>query len=75
MNIPFLLELTLVRGSWTFNFDYVNYLLAGVIWYLGWCMVILLDAGVWQGGQHNESSCSGGNWRESERPGIARPFS
>ena len=24
-----------------FNFDYANYLLAGVIWSLGWCMVIL----------------------------------
>lgn len=36
-----LLELTVIRLSWTFNFDYENYLLAGVIWSLGWCMVIL----------------------------------
>ena len=36
-----LLELTLIRVSWTFNFDYANYMLAGVIWSLGWCMVIL----------------------------------
>jgi uncharacterized membrane protein len=36
-----LLELTIIRLSWTFNFDYANYLLAGVIWSLGWCMVLL----------------------------------
>ena len=36
-----LLELTLIRISWTFNLDYANYLLAGVIWSLGWCMVTL----------------------------------
>ncbi len=36
-----LLELTVVRISWTFNLDYANYMLAGVIWSLGWCMVLL----------------------------------
>ncbi len=36
-----LLELTILRISWTFNFDYANYMLAGVIWSLGWCMVLL----------------------------------
>ena len=36
-----MLELTLIRFCWTFNFDYANFLLAGVIWMLGWCMVIL----------------------------------
>ena len=36
-----LLELTVIRLSWTFNFDYANYMLAGVIWSLGWCMVLL----------------------------------
>lgn len=36
-----LLELTLIRISWTFNLDYANYMLAGVIWSLGWCMVLL----------------------------------
>jgi uncharacterized membrane protein len=36
-----LLELTVIRFSWTFNFDYANFLLAGVIWMLGWCMVLL----------------------------------
>ena len=41
-----LLELTLVRVAWTFNFDFGTYLLAGVIWMLGWCMV-LLAALVW----------------------------
>jgi uncharacterized membrane protein len=41
-----LLELTFIRVAWTFNFDFGQYLLAGVIWMLGWCMV-LLAALVW----------------------------
>lgn len=36
-----LLELTLIRFTWTFNFDYAHYTLAGVIWVIGWSMVIL----------------------------------
>ena len=36
-----LLELTVIRISWTFNFDFANYLLAGVIWVIGWCMIIM----------------------------------
>ena len=40
------LELTLIRFSWTFNFNYRNWILAGVIWMLGWCMV-LLAALIW----------------------------
>jgi uncharacterized membrane protein len=36
-----LLELTVVRVSWTFNFDFSHYLLAGVIWVIGWCMIFL----------------------------------
>jgi uncharacterized membrane protein len=36
-----LLELTLLRFCWTFNFDYAHYSLAGVIWSLGWGMVVL----------------------------------
>ena len=40
------LELTVIRASWTFGFDYSAFLLAGVIWMLGWCMV-LLAALVW----------------------------
>ncbi|HEV7766739.1 MAG TPA: heparan-alpha-glucosaminide N-acetyltransferase domain-containing protein [Thermoanaerobaculia bacterium] len=36
-----LLELTLIRFTWTFNFDYAHYTLAGVIWAIGWSMVIL----------------------------------
>jgi uncharacterized membrane protein len=36
-----LLELTLVRVSWTFNFDYGTYMLAGVIWAIGWSMISL----------------------------------
>jgi len=35
------LELTLLRFFWTFNFDYAHYMLAGVIWMLGWCMVLM----------------------------------
>jgi uncharacterized membrane protein len=36
-----MLELTLLRFSWTFNFDYAHYMLAGVIWAIGWCMVLM----------------------------------
>jgi uncharacterized membrane protein len=36
-----LLELTILRVAWTFNFDFSHYLLAGVIWVIGWCMVLL----------------------------------
>jgi uncharacterized membrane protein len=36
-----LLELTVIRLCWTFNFDFANYMLAGVIWMIGWCMVLM----------------------------------
>jgi uncharacterized membrane protein len=36
-----LLELTVLRIAWTFNFDYAHYMLAGVIWMIGWCMVLM----------------------------------
>src|SRR5262249_18426665 len=36
-----LLELTVIRVAWTFNVDFAHYDLAGVIWMLGWCMVLL----------------------------------
>jgi uncharacterized membrane protein len=39
------LELTVLHVAWTFTFDFSS-LLAGVIWMLGWCMV-LLAALVW----------------------------
>ncbi len=35
------LELTLIRFCWTFNFNYAEFTLAGVIWMLGWCMVLM----------------------------------
>jgi len=41
-----LLELTVLRVAWTFNFDFAHYDLAGVIWMIGWCM-ILMAALVW----------------------------
>ena len=41
-----MLELTIIRASWTFSVDYSQFILAGVIWMLGWCM-ILLAALVW----------------------------
>src|SRR5687767_5227322 len=41
-----LLEPTLIRLSWTFSFDYSQFLLAGVIWMLGICMV-LMAAVIW----------------------------
>jgi len=39
-----LLELTIIRLAWTFNFDFAHYMLAGVIWMLGWCMIIMAAA-------------------------------
>ena len=36
-----LLELTVLRFAWTFNFDYAHYALAGVIWVIGWCMILM----------------------------------
>jgi uncharacterized membrane protein len=36
-----LLELTWMRLCWTFNLDYSHYLLAGVLWAIGWCLVLL----------------------------------
>lgn len=36
-----LLELTVIRASWTFDLDYSQFILAGVIWMLGWCMILL----------------------------------
>src|SRR5215510_1162777 len=36
-----LLELTVLRVAWTFNFDLAHYEMAGVIWVIGWCMIIL----------------------------------
>ena len=36
-----LLELTLIRICWTFNFDFSHYMLAGVIWVIGWCMILM----------------------------------
>jgi uncharacterized membrane protein len=41
-----LLELTVIRVAWTFNVDFAHYILAGVIWMLGVCMM-LLAALVW----------------------------
>ena len=36
-----LLEPTLIRFTWTFNLHVEQFALAGVIWMLGWCMVLL----------------------------------
>lgn len=36
-----ILELTLIKFEWTFNIDYTQFVLAGVIWMLGWCMVFM----------------------------------
>jgi uncharacterized membrane protein len=35
------LELTVIRVSWTFNLDVAHYILAGVIWMIGVCMILL----------------------------------
>ena len=36
-----ILEITLIRLFWTFNLNLSDFMLAGVIWMLGWCMVLL----------------------------------
>src|SRR5690349_24176733 len=36
-----LLELSVLRVAWTFNFDFAHYEMAGVIWVIGWCMIIM----------------------------------
>jgi uncharacterized membrane protein len=41
-----LMELTVIRLFWTFNLNIDDFVLAGVIWMLGWCMV-LMAALVW----------------------------
>ncbi|HTR30939.1 MAG TPA: heparan-alpha-glucosaminide N-acetyltransferase domain-containing protein [Puia sp.] len=41
-----ILELTLIRFFWTFNLNFGDFTLAGIIWMLGWCMV-LMSALVW----------------------------
>lgn len=33
------IELTVMRLGWTFNLDFSHYLLGGVIWMIGWCLV------------------------------------
>jgi uncharacterized membrane protein len=38
------LELTVIRVAWTFNLDYSHYMIAGVIWMIGWCMIIMAAA-------------------------------
>ena len=36
-----LLELTVLRLAWTFNVDFAQYEMAGVIWVIGWCMILM----------------------------------
>src|SRR5262245_37396708 len=36
-----LLELAVIRLAWTFNFDFAHYEMAGVIWVIGWCMILM----------------------------------
>src|SRR5687767_9367811 len=35
------LELTFLRVAWTFNLDFAGYEMAGIIWAIGWCMILL----------------------------------
>jgi uncharacterized membrane protein len=39
-----ILELTVIRVAWTFNLDFSHYMLAGVIWMIGWCMILMAAA-------------------------------
>jgi uncharacterized membrane protein len=36
-----LLELTVIRVAWTFNVHFIAYEMAGVIWAIGWCMILM----------------------------------
>lgn len=36
-----LLELTVLRVAWTFNLEFARYNMAGVIWVIGWCLILL----------------------------------
>jgi uncharacterized membrane protein len=36
-----LLEFTVLRVAWTFNFDFRHYEMAGVIWVIGCCMILM----------------------------------
>ena len=40
-----LMEVTIIRLSWTFTLASLNSPLAGVIWMLGWCMVLMAGLG------------------------------
>lgn len=44
--ILLLLEFTFVRVMWTFNLDFAHYVIAGVMWMLGICMM-LMAALIW----------------------------
>ena len=35
------LELTVLRLSWTFNLDFAHYEMAGILWVIGWCMILM----------------------------------
>lgn len=35
------LELTVIRAAWTFNFEFADYQMAGIIWAIGWCMILM----------------------------------
>jgi len=35
------LELVVIRIAWTFNLDFSHFLMAGVIWAIGWSMILL----------------------------------
>jgi len=35
------LELTILRLAWTFNFDFAHYEMAGVLWVIGFCMILI----------------------------------
>jgi uncharacterized membrane protein len=37
-----LAELTVIRLFWTFNVGFDRYLLAGVLWMIGWCLVLMI---------------------------------
>jgi uncharacterized membrane protein len=76
------LELTFLRLAWTFNFDFAHYEMAGVIWIIGWSMILLaalsrLPAGVVGGlglaiiAGHNLLDATAGRLAENLDGGLA----
>ena len=41
--VVMVLDLTVIRFAWTLNSFRSHFVLAGIIWILGWCMAAILE--------------------------------